>query len=91
MSDQEARNVAAAIGRLTGREEISDAVLSGRMTAAEVVPLLAGLVDGVTRSLFIPMVGGNLEASFDPTETPTTSTIALLDGSRIRVTIEAQS
>jgi hypothetical protein len=91
MTAPDPRDFAAMVGRITGHEELTDDVLSGRMTAPEVVPLLTGLVEGVIRTLFVPMVGGSVTEPFDPTANPTHADVTLLDGSHIRVTLEARS
>lgn len=89
MTYPDPREVAAAIGRLTGQSELAEMFLSGRMSADEVMPLLAGMLQGVITQLFGPTVGIQGVAGFDPDTRPMTGTVTLLDGSRLIVTIEA--
>lgn len=88
MSDQppfDARAHLAAAGRagLT-RPDIAQDVLSGRLNATAVAPLLAGLIDGAIRTTFIPVTGADHYNEFDPCARPLIATVRLLDGTRVR-------
>lgn len=89
MTYPDPREVAAAIGSLTGESELTEEFLSGRMSADEVMPFLAGMVQGVITQLFGPTVGIQGFAGFDTDTRPMTGTVTLLDGSQLTLTIEA--
>jgi hypothetical protein len=93
VSDMDPREVAAAVGRLAGKESMADDVLSGRLSASEVAPLMAGMVDGVIRQLFIPITGAKLHEPIGPLNdrgAPMHARLQVGDGSWLRVTIAAE-
>lgn len=92
MTHNDPRDTAAFIGRITGQDDIAQTALSGRLPAAEAVPLLAGMVDGVVQSLFAPIVSVQTWEPFRadvPMGRPLIAVGTMLDGSKFRVTIEA--
>jgi hypothetical protein len=83
------RDATSAIGRIVGKPDLTDDILSGRMDANDVSPLLAGMIDAAIRTAFGPVAGMTEYDDFDPTERPMKALITLLDGSQIRVTVDA--
>jgi hypothetical protein len=74
---------------MVGDPQLGEDLNSGRMEADFVAPLLAGMLEQATTGVFLPVVGGT-STGFDPTERPLVSTITLLDGSKIKITMECE-
>jgi hypothetical protein len=94
-SDSEIKALFAHIGHILGSPETSQEVMSGRLPAEEVLPLLAGMVDSAVQTILMPLTGSkqfirNYMPPFGNTRTrPMKGTITLLDGSKLRYTLEA--
>lgn len=87
--EDNARRLASQIGQVTGEQEMVDDVLSGRMPSDFIAPMLAGMIDSAVRGAFAPVVGVRSWNDFEPDERPMVGEITLLDGSRLRITIDA--
>lgn len=87
---EDIRHFAATVGRMTGRDDLTQDILSGRMGAEDVAPMLAGMVDMAIKTFFAPTVGIRDYEEFDPTARPLVGRITMLDGSVLRVTLEAE-
>ena len=84
----EARQIAAMVGEMTGRPDLASAILAGELTADEVIPVISGMVDGAVRSLAVPIIRARSWTGFIPADRPMSGIITMLDGTQVRITLE---
>lgn len=88
MDHNDPRQTAVDVGAMIGQPQLAQDVLSGRLSATESAPLLAGMIETVVHAMFIPVVGATSHEQFNAVP-PNVATVTLLDGSRLRITVEA--
>lgn len=88
MSDPDPRDTAAAVGRALGEGEVAEDILSGRMSAKEVAPLVAGILRGALFEVALPIVSGEVVDDFGLGVDPWACDIRLVDGSTLTVRVQ---
>ena len=84
----EMREVLTKITAAMGDPEMGEDIASGRTDSDFVGPLLAGMLSEAAEHVFAPLVGATFE-HFDPTVRPMVAMVTLMDGSRLRITVES--
>lgn len=80
---------AKMVSDLTGLHDLVAQVRSGQMPADDVLPMAAGMVWQSMASVFAGIVPVKHVSEFVSTERPMTMEVTLLDGSKMRISMEA--
>jgi len=76
------------IGELTGKQGLVEEILSGRMSADDILPLVAGMVDMMVCEVAGPIIQVQDWTGFDPTARPMEGIITIPNG-KVKITLEA--
>lgn len=78
---------ARAIGRMIGQPEVAEKIISGELNARESAPLAAGIIEGVVRELFLPLVKAESWSGFEASSQPLRGEVVLKDGTVLLIMI----